>query len=67
MTVPVMLLVSHATDHELYFGLNGANDVILILTLAVSVVTFASGRTNVLQGAVHVILFAAYVMLIIQD
>ena len=67
MTVPVMLVVSHLTGHEIYFGLSGANDVILVLTLAVSVVTFASGRTNALQGAVHVILFAAFVMLIVQD
>jgi Ca2+:H+ antiporter len=67
LTVPAMLVVSHLTGHEIYFGLNGANDVILILTLAVSVVTFASGRTNVLQGAVHVILFAAFLMLIVQD
>jgi Ca2+:H+ antiporter len=37
-----------------------------VLTLAVSVVTFASGRTNVLQGAVHIVLFAAFVMLIFQ-
>ena len=66
LTVPAMLVVSHVTHREIYFGLNGANDVILLLTLAVSVVTFASGRTNVLQGAVHVILFAAFVMLIVQ-
>jgi Ca2+:H+ antiporter len=66
LTVPAMLVISHTTDHEIYFGLSGANNVILLLTLAVSVVTFASGRTNVLQGAVHVILFAAFLMLIVQ-
>jgi Ca2+:H+ antiporter len=32
----------------------------------VSVLTFGSGRTNVLQGAVHLILFIAYVLLIFQ-
>jgi Ca2+:H+ antiporter len=66
LTVPAMLVVSYLSGREIYFGLNGANNVILILTLAVSVVTFASGRTNVLQGAVHVILFASFVMLIVQ-
>jgi Ca2+:H+ antiporter len=30
-------------------------------------VTFASGRTNILQGAVHVLLFMAYILLIFQD
>ncbi len=38
----------------------------LILTLFVSAVTFASGRTNVLQGAVHLLLFVAFVLLIFQ-
>ena len=41
--------------------------VMLLLTLAVSVVTFASGRTNVIQGAVHLILFGVYLMLIVQN
>jgi Ca2+:H+ antiporter len=66
LTVPVMLLVSQITRHEVFLGLGGANDLLLVLTLAVSVVTFASGRTNILQGAVHVVLFAAFVMLIFQ-
>jgi Ca2+:H+ antiporter len=35
----------------------------LVLTLAVSLVTFSSGRTNILQGAIHLVLFGAYVML----
>ena len=66
LTVPAMLAVSYLTRHEVYLGLTGANDVLLLLTLAVSVVTFASGRTNILQGAVHAMLFAAFVMLIFQ-
>ena len=40
--------------------------MLFLLTLAVCVVTFASGRTNILQGAVHVVLFAAFLMLIVQ-
>jgi len=40
--------------------------MMLLLTLLLSVVTFASGRTNVLQGAVHMLLFIAYVLLIFQ-
>jgi Ca2+:H+ antiporter len=34
------------------------------VALLVSILTFASGRTNVLQGAVHILLFSAYIMLI---
>ncbi len=66
LTVPTMLAISHFTKHEVYLGLSSANNLLLALTLAVSVVTFASGRTNILQGAVHVMLFAAFLMLIFQ-
>jgi Ca2+:H+ antiporter len=40
--------------------------VMLALTLFLCVVTFGSGRTNVIQGAVHVVLFAVYLALIVQ-
>jgi len=66
LTVPAMLAISHFTKHEVYLGLDKANNVLLLLTLGVCVVTFASGRTNILQGAVHVMLFAAFLMLIFQ-
>jgi len=67
LSVPVMLVISYLTAHEVHLGLTGANDLLLAVTLGVSVVTFASGRTNILQGAVHVVLFAAFVMLIFQN
>ncbi len=44
-------------------GLGDEDLTILLLTLALSIVNFGSGRTNVLQGAVHLILFAVYVVL----
>jgi Ca2+:H+ antiporter len=66
LTVPSMLAISYATHHEVHLGLTGGNNLLLALTLAVSVVTFASGRTNILQGVVHLVLFAAFVMLIFQ-
>ena len=66
LTVPIMLAVSYVTGNAIYLGLDRANSFLLMITLAVSVVTFASGRTNILQGAVHVVLFAAFVMLIFQ-
>jgi Ca2+:H+ antiporter len=40
--------------------------VMLALTLFLCVVTFGSGRTNVIQGAVHVVLFGVYLALLIQ-
>ncbi len=66
LTIPVMLLVAHVTGRDIVLGLQNTDIVMLLLTLFVSVVTFASGRTNVLQGAVHLILFASYLLLIFQ-
>ncbi len=66
LTVPIMLVISYLTAHEVHLGLTSANNLLLAVTLVVSVVTFASGRTNILQGAVHVMLFAAFIMLIFQ-
>ncbi len=67
LTVPAMLILSGLTGRVVYLGLSDANDVLLLLTLAVSVVTFSSGRTNVLQGAVHVVLFGAFLLLIFES
>ncbi len=66
LTVPAMILMSHLIGRPFVLGVEGADLVLLLLTLAVSFLTFASGRTNVIQGAVHLILFGAYLMLIYQ-
>jgi Ca2+:H+ antiporter len=66
LTIPLMLVVSHLLGTPIYLGLQNSSFMMLMLTLLLSVVTFASGRTNVLQGAVHMLLFIAYVLLIFQ-
>jgi Ca2+:H+ antiporter len=67
LTVPAMILMSHLTGRPFVLGVEGGDLVLLLLTLAVSFLTFASGRTNVIQGVVHLILFGAYLMLIYQN
>jgi len=64
LTVPAVLTISLTTGHPLVLGLDVPEMILLVLTLAVSIVTFNSGRTNVLQGAVHIVLFFIYVLLI---
>lgn len=66
LTVPAMIVVSHITGRGIDLGLEHTDFVMLLLTLAVSVVTFASGRTNILQGIVHLLLFASYVLLLVE-
>jgi len=64
LTIPSVLIIGLIKGRNVILGLTGVDQVMLLLTLLVSTVTFASGRTNVLQGAVHLMLFLAYFMLI---
>jgi Ca2+:H+ antiporter len=66
LTVPIMVVVSHWTHHPIVLGVEHADMVLLLLTLGLSIVTFASGRTNVLQGLVHLLLFVTFLLLIVQ-
>jgi Ca2+:H+ antiporter len=66
LTIPAILLVSRMSGRELVLGVEHADLVMLLLTLVVCVVTFSSGRTNVMQGAVHLVLFMVYLALIFQ-
>ncbi len=64
MTIPAVLAISLFTGRAVELGLDPVDIVLLILTLLVSVVNFGTGRTNILQGAVHLILFISYIILI---
>jgi Ca2+:H+ antiporter len=66
LTIPSILIVSHLTHHPIVLGLQHTDLLLFLLTLTLCVVTFSSGRTNVLQGAVHLILFAAYLFFTFQ-
>jgi Ca2+:H+ antiporter len=66
LTVPAVLVIGLFTGHPVLLGLEHTDLVLLLLTLAVSMVTFASGRTNVMQGAVHLLLFGAYLLLMFE-
>ena len=46
-------------------GLGSKEEVLLALTLLVSVMTLGTGRTTVLQGAVHLVILAAFLYLAI--
>ena len=59
-----VITIGFVTKRSVALGVQGGNLPLLLLTLAVSVVTFTSRRTNVLQGCVHLLLFAVFVLLI---
>jgi Ca2+:H+ antiporter len=64
LTVPAVLAIGLIIERSVELGLDQVEMVLLLLTLAVSTLTFTGGRTNVLQGAVHLVLFLAFAMLI---
>ena len=64
LTIPAVLMIGLLTKRSVALGLQGGNLPLLLLTLAVSVVTFTSRKTNVLQGCIHLLLFAVFVLLI---
>jgi Ca2+:H+ antiporter len=64
LTIPAVLAVGIYSGRVMHLGLNRVDTVLLVLTLFVSSFTFSGGRTNVLQGAVHLLLFVVYIALI---
>src|ERR1700761_8009930 len=66
LTIPAVLTIGLVTGKTVVLGLDPANSVLLVLSLAVCGLTFTSNRTNVLMGAVHLLLFLAYLMLLFE-
>lgn len=64
LTIPAVLVIGMRTNRPVTLGLEGGNLPLLLLTLAVSVVTFASGKTSILHGCIHLLLFAVFFLLI---
>jgi Ca2+:H+ antiporter len=64
LTIPAVLTIGLVTKRPVTLGVQGGNLPLLLLTLAVCVVTFTSRKTNVLQGCVHLLLFAVFLLLI---
>ncbi len=64
LTIPAVAVASMLLDIRLQLGLDAGKDlVLLVLTFAVGTITLGTGRTNVLQGAVHLVIFAAFLVL----
>jgi Ca2+:H+ antiporter len=67
LTVPTVLLVGAAIGHDIILGLPTHYLVLLFLTLFVTSMTLGTSKTDMLKGAVHLVLFFVYLMLILLD
>ena len=63
LTIPAVAVAAVLLDMPLQLGLGAKDLVLLTLTFAVAAITLGTGRTNVLQGAVHLVIFAAFLVL----
>ena len=63
LTIPVVVLAAILFGFPLVLGLEPKDLVMLALTFLVSAVTLGTGRTYLMQGAVHLVIFAAFLFL----
>lgn len=60
LTIPVVALVSIVNGWTLTLGIDAKATVLLVLSLLVASLSLGTGRTTVLQGAIHLVIFAVY-------
>jgi Ca2+:H+ antiporter len=63
LTVPVVVVAAIALDLPLVLGLDAKDLTLIAMTFVVSAITLGSGRTHMMQGAVHLVIFAAFLFL----
>ena len=59
-----MAVAAYALDKQLVLGLNTQDMVLLVLTFVISMLTFGTGRTNILFGLVHMVVFAVFLFMV---
>ena len=64
LTIPAVAVAAYALDKQLVLGLPTLDVVLLVLTFLVSMLTLGTGRTNILFGLVHLVVFAVFVFLV---
>jgi Ca2+:H+ antiporter len=64
LTIPAVAAAAYTLDKKLVLGLNGQNTALLLLTFVLSMLTFGTGRTNMLFGLVHMVVFAVFVFMV---
>ncbi|UGA39587.1 hypothetical protein JOS77_09075 [Chromobacterium haemolyticum] len=66
LTIPTVALIFVVMGEPLILGLENKETIFLVLTLLVSSMSLAVGRTTILQGIVHLVIFASFVFFAIS-
>jgi Ca2+:H+ antiporter len=62
LTIPIVAFASLASGWPLALGLDDKSTVLLALSLLVATLALSTGRTNILQGAVLLVIFVVYLV-----
>ncbi|TFW27161.1 calcium:proton antiporter [Massilia horti] len=65
LTIPTVAFVSLATGSVLSLGIDLKSTVLLLLSIIAATLSLATGRTTVMQGTVHLVIFAVYLFITI--
>ena len=63
LTIPAVASISLLLNQPLTLGIDPKEEVLLALTLVTNIFTLGTGRTTVLQGMVHLVIFAVFLFL----
>jgi Ca2+:H+ antiporter len=64
LTIPAVAVAAYALDKQLVLGLPAQDMVLLALTFVLGMLTLGTGRTNILFGLVHLVVFAVFLFLV---
>jgi Ca2+:H+ antiporter len=64
LTIPAVAVAAYTLEKTLVLGLDDRDIVLLELTFILSMLTFGTGRTNILFGLVHLVVFAVFVLMV---
>jgi Ca2+:H+ antiporter len=64
LTIPAVAVAAYVLDKQLVLGLPALDKVLLALTFVVGMLTLGTGRTNILFGMVHLVVFAVFIFLV---
>lgn len=63
LTIPAVAILSLVLGQTLILGLTAEHIVLLVLSLFMATLTLATGRTTILHGGIHLVIFLAFVTL----
>lgn len=66
LTIPTIAVMAMVFGYDLILGLNAAEITLLVATVVTGILTVTPGRATLLQGAIHLTLFAGFLVLVVS-